>query len=181
MNRGYATWFRACVLCLAVAMMPAGCSSVIGLPMNGDVQTMQPSEQQMKRVFTNPRGPEVDAQPESIVKGFFDAMPAGVQSDGFSVARQFLASESAGTWNGNGLVRVFSGSMSIMRTANSLDSQASEDSELTIEVGVHLLGQVDGQGLYHPVQDTSMQTMSMVLTKSDGQWRITDPPNGVFI
>ena len=123
MNRDHAKWLKACVLCLVVAMVPTGCSSVIGLPMDGDVQTMRPSEQQVKRVFTDPRGPEVDAQPESIVKGFFDAMPAGVQSDGFSVARQFLTSESASTWNGNGLARVFSGSMSITRTANSLDSQ----------------------------------------------------------
>ena len=63
------------------------CSSPFGLPISGSVQTLAPVEQQTQRVYTNPQGPADDAQPETIVKGFYDAMPAGVQSDGYRVAR----------------------------------------------------------------------------------------------
>ena len=67
------------VVLLGCSMMHlAGCSSILGLPEDGPVQTMTPEEQSTRRVFTSPDGPADNAQPEAIVKGFFDVMPAGV-------------------------------------------------------------------------------------------------------
>ena len=77
------------------------CSSPFGLPISGSVQTLAPVEQQTQRVYTNPQGPADDAQPETIVKGFYDAMPAGVQSDGYRVAREFLTGSASAGWNGD--------------------------------------------------------------------------------
>ena len=68
------------VVLLGCSMMHlAGCSSILGLPEDGPVQTMTPEEQSTRRVFTSPDGPADDAQPEAIVKGFFDVMPAGIR------------------------------------------------------------------------------------------------------
>ncbi|HCA73785.1 MAG TPA: hypothetical protein DEP29_01720, partial [Bifidobacterium sp.] len=91
----------ALALVLAGCMLPmlAGCSNVLGLPESGAVQIMQPAEQSTRRIFTNPAGPTKDARPEAIVKGFFDAMPAGVQSDGFETARRFLTGSASNRWN----------------------------------------------------------------------------------
>lgn len=59
------------VVLLGCSMMHlAGCSSILGLPEDGPVQTMTPEEQSTRRVFTSPDGPADDAQPEAIVKGF---------------------------------------------------------------------------------------------------------------
>ena len=65
------------------------CSSPFGLPISGSVQTLAPVEQQTQRVYTNPQGPADDAQPETIVKGFYDAMPAGVQQASSTANRLF--------------------------------------------------------------------------------------------
>ena len=70
---------------IACCVTMTACSSPFGLPISGSVQTLAPVEQQTQRVYTNPQGPADDAQPETIVKGFYDAMPAGVQSDGYRV------------------------------------------------------------------------------------------------
>ena len=87
------------VVLLGCSMMHlAGCSSILGLPEDGPVQTMTPEEQSTRRVFTSPDGPADDAQPEAIVKGFFDVMPAGVQSDGFATGKQFLT-DGAARWS----------------------------------------------------------------------------------
>ncbi len=86
---------------IACCITMTACSSPFGLPISGSVQTLAPVEQQTQRVYTNPQGPADDAQPETIVKGFYDAMPAGVQSDGYRVAREFLTGSASAGWNGD--------------------------------------------------------------------------------
>ena len=50
------------VVLLGCSMMHlAGCSSILGLPEDGPVQTMTPEEQSTRRVFTSPDGPADDA------------------------------------------------------------------------------------------------------------------------
>ena len=96
------------VVLLGCSMMHlAGCSSILGLPEDGPVQTMTPEEQSTRRVFTSPDGPADDAQPEAIVKGFFDVMPAGVQSDGFATGKQFLTDGAASRWNADNRTTVY--------------------------------------------------------------------------
>ena len=94
---------------IACCITMTACSSPFGLPISGSVQTLAPVEQQTQRVYTNPQGPADDAQPETIVKGFYDAMPAGVQSDGYRVAREFLTGSASAGWNGDSSALVYSG------------------------------------------------------------------------
>ena len=93
---------------IACCITMTACSSPFDLPISGSVQTLAPVEQQTQRVYTNPQGPADDAQPETIVKGFYDAMPAGVQSDGYRVAREFLTGSASAGWNGDSAALVLS-------------------------------------------------------------------------
>ena len=70
----------AALVCAASVSAAGACSTPLGLPTRGDVTTLAPIERQDRRVYTVPDGPEADAQPESVVEGFFAAMPAGVSS-----------------------------------------------------------------------------------------------------
>ena len=105
-------WLRRAAAACAVAALtvPVGaCSSPFALPTSGDVQTLDPVEQQDKRVYTTPDGPQLDAQPEGIVSGFFNAMPAGVQNDGYRVAREFLSADGVASWNGDKAATIYVG------------------------------------------------------------------------
>ena len=109
------------------------CSSPFGLPISGSVQTLAPVEQQTQRVYTNPQGPADDAQPETIVKGFYDAMPAGVQSDGYRVAREFLTGSASAGWNGDSSALVYSGTPDFRRRANTMSTPQGAESSLIVE------------------------------------------------
>ena len=127
------------------------CSSPFGLPISGSVQTLAPVEQQTQRVYTNPQGPADDAQPETIVKGFYDAMPAGVQSDGYRVAREFLTGSASAGWNGD------------------------------YSAQLQVVGSLDSHGVYTPTDSSTISKVPYILIKRSGQWRISSLENGVVI
>ena len=130
----------------------SGCSNVLGLPKSGAVQVMKPTEQDTRRIFTNPSGPVKDAQPEAIVKGFFEALPAGVQSDGFKTARRFLTSAASNWWNSDAKTMVYSGAPQIARKASFADSSAVND-EITVSVRLQVQGMLDSHGVYLAVPE----------------------------
>lgn len=175
----YAVITRCAALCVALTVALAGCTSPLGLPMHGAVQTMSPIEQRTRRVFTDPQGPQTDAQPEGIVEGFFDAIPAGVQNDGFRVARQFLTTGAARLWKGGASATIFTGAANFTRKANTFDTPTQED--VIIEADLQVVGTLDGHGLYQPADSSSVQPLSFTLTKTAGQWRIAQLPDGVII
>ncbi|KFI97895.1 sugar ABC transporter substrate-binding protein [Bifidobacterium stellenboschense] len=119
----------AAVVAAALICATGACSSPIGLPTGGGVQTLSPVEQQTQRVYTSPEGPTDDAQPESIVEGFFNAMPAGVQSDGYRVARQFLTAQAVDAAGLKGKVKI----ITIDGTKNALQALVDGDLSYVIE------------------------------------------------
>lgn len=165
------------VCCIALS----ACSSPFGLPTSGSVQTLAPAEQQTRRVYTNPQGPTQDAQPESIVGGFYDAMPAGVQSDGYRVAREFLTTSASAGWNGDASAVIYSGTPEFRRRANTINAPQGAESSLIVEVELQVVGTLDPHGLYTPADDTQSRKISYTLIKQKGQWRISSLGNGVVI
>lgn len=175
--RSAASLAMALVCCLTVS----ACSSPLALPSSGNVQTLEPMEQQSRRVYTNPQGPVEDAQPESIVKGFYDAMPAGVQSDGYHVARQFLASSASAAWDGDGAALIYNGTPDFRRRANTLTSPQGTENSLIVEVELQVVGTLDQNGSYRPVHDSEPRKIPYTLVQHKGQWRISRLDNGVVI
>jgi hypothetical protein len=169
------------VAAMACCVSLAACSSPLGLPTGGSVQTLAPVEQQARRVYTNPQGPEQDAQPESIVQGLYDAMPAGVQSDGFRVAREFLTDTKSAGWNGDASAVVYSGTPDFRRRANTMNAPQGADSSLIVEVELQVVGTLDAHGLYTPSDGERTSKISYTLVKEKDQWRIAVLGDGVVI
>ncbi|KAB7789055.1 LpqB family beta-propeller domain-containing protein [Bifidobacterium cebidarum] len=175
---------QAVVASAAVALCAAAltaCSSPLALPTGGNVQTLAPVQQQTQRVYTNPQGPVDDAQPEGIVQGFYDAMPAGVQSDGYQVAREFLTSSASLGWNGDSAAVIYSGTPDFRRRANTMTAPQGAESTLIVEVEVQAVGMLDSRGVYTPVHEAQSRKLSYTLIKQKGQWRISSLENGVVI
>lgn len=177
-------WLRRAAAACAVAALtvPVGaCSSPFALPTSGDVQTLDPVEQQDKRVYTTPDGPQLDAQPEGIVSGFFNAMPAGVQNDGYRVAREFLSADGVASWNGDKAATIYVGTPEFTRALHTSDTAGSQGGGVTIEVTLRVAGRLDSHGLFTAEDDAQEVTLDYTLAKEDGQWRIVKLPQGVVI
>lgn len=166
---------------LACCLALSACSSPLGLPTKGAVQTFAPAQQQTRRVYTNPEGPSDDAQPETIVKGFYDAMPAGVQSDGYHVARQFLTPSASSDWDGDTAAVVYEGTPDFRRRANTMGAPQGAESSLIVEVELQVVGSLDEHGLYRPEDGTKTRKLAYTLIKTKGQWRISSLDGGVVI
>lgn len=166
---------------IACCITMTACSSPFGLPISGSVQTLAPVEQQTQRVYTNPQGPADDAQPETIVKGFYDAMPAGVQSDGYRVAREFLTGSASAGWNGDSAALVYSGTPDFRRRANTISAPQGAESSLIVEVELQVVGSLDSHGVYTPSNSTQTRRLPYTLMKKSGQWRISSLESGVVI
>lgn len=169
------------VVLLGCSMMHlAGCSSILGLPEDGPVQTMTPEEQSTRRVFTSPDGPADDAQPEAIIKGFFDVMPAGVQSDGFATGKQFLTDGAASRWNADNRTTVYADVPKFVRKASTVES-GQGGQKTVVSVSLQIQGELDAHGVYTAVASGGAKTYDFSLSKVRGQWRISKLPTGVMI
>lgn len=167
-------------MAVGVALPLAGCASPFALPTSGDVVGLPRDARSTQRVFTSPHGPEKGAQPDSIVRGFLAALPAGPQSDGFAVAREFLTSQAAQSWNPSQRVLVYNADPAVERKADIMvDSGSTEQTTVTVSLGV--IGQLDAKGVYSASLMSSAQQIDYRLVQIDGQWRIYDLPSGIAI
>ncbi|PLS27489.1 LpqB family beta-propeller domain-containing protein [Bifidobacterium parmae] len=173
----------AAVVSVVAAVSAAGaCSSPIGLPVGGGVQAFSSVEQQTQRVYTNPEGPAADDQPEGIVEGFFNAMPAGVQSDGYRVARQFLTSQASEQWKGDLSAIIYDGTPNFTRKATAQTGSPEASGGIVVEVELNVVGRLDSHGLYTPEPSNGSATvLTYAMAQSGGQWRISRLPDGVAV
>ncbi len=111
--------------------------------------------------------PEAGASPEEVVRGFVDAMASTTRNH--PVARQFLTAEAADSWSDTDGVTVISADYAPVATDSS-----------TVEVTAELVGTVDTQGVF-TVGTGQAYTRSLALTEEQGEWRITDPPDGLVL
>ena len=156
------------------------CSSPIGLPTSGAIRATAPVEKQTRRVYTSPEGPTQNDQPEGIVEGFFSAMPAGVQSDGYRVAREYLSDVAANTWNGDASAIIYDGTPTYTRKAIPRTSSA-ESAALAVEAEMNVIGRLDRNGLFTPAAEGDPMVLSFTMTKESGQWRISGLDDGVAV
>ncbi|MCH4158990.1 MAG: MtrAB system histidine kinase MtrB [Bifidobacterium minimum] len=176
-------WRRICrrlgtaVVCLLAVLGLAGCSA-LGLPVTGRMMSMPLQTQKTRRVFTDPRGPEDGAQPEDIVEGFVDAMPAGVQNDGYAVARQFLTSAAARSWKGDKKAVIYTGNATFVRYSDDAVSSANRQ---VVQMDIQVSGMLDSSGVYEPTDSGVSRSVSFTLRRTSKGWRISDAPSGVIV
>ncbi|MDH6423760.1 GerMN domain-containing protein [Aurantimicrobium minutum] len=115
-----------------------------------------------------PSGPSRNATIEQILRGFIEASSSPVSD--YAIARQFLTPDFATKWDATTTVSVDSGLRTITQTGENLG-------QLTFSLGAV----VDAQGNYSEVAPAQSVTGNYTFAQVDGQWRISEAPNGVVM
>jgi hypothetical protein len=154
------------VLGLAAVLLPVvGCSTV---PTSSPtVEITQAPTRPVEEVGIEPLAPEPGATPEEIVRGFIDAA-ASVRA-GHPVATEYLASGPAESWSDEGDITVLSPDYATVTTSAG-----------AVAVTANLVGTVDERGVFTVGGDRRF-TRTFALEQEHGEWRLSDPPNGLII
>jgi hypothetical protein len=152
-------------LLLALLLAVSACSTVPGS--SPTVQITQAPARPAETVGIEPLPPEPGATPEEIVRGFIDA--AASARPGHPIAREHLAPKAAGEWSDEAGITVLSPDYATVAT------QAD-----AVTLTAHPVGTVDPRGVF-TVGGTGVFTRQFTLEEVHGEWRISDPPDGLMI
>ncbi|MGY1641331.1 LpqB family beta-propeller domain-containing protein [Geodermatophilus sp. SYSU D00703] len=156
---------RAGVLVAVLLALLSACSTV---PTSSPtVQITQAPSRPDGDVGIEPLSPEPGATPEEIVRGFIEAAASAVR--GHPVAREHLVRESAGAWSDEAGITVLG------QDYTTVTSDAG-----TVVVTADQLGTIDERGVF-TVAPQEVYTREFTLQQVDGEWRITDPPDGLLM
>ena len=150
---------------LALLLVVSACSTVPGS--SPTVQITQAPSRPVEDVGIEPLPPEPGAPPEDIVRSFIDA--AASARAGHPVAREYLAPEAAESWSDEGAITVLSADYATVTTETG-----------AVAVTANPVGIVDERGVFS-VSGPGVFTREFSVEQVDGEWRITDPPNGLII
>lgn len=154
---------------VAAALVLSACA---GLPMSGPVNPgLSAGEDAGSPEFLfRPDEPQPGASPEQIVEGFIRAGSGPGPAANWDVARMFLAPSIRETWNPEASVTIDLPD----------DREPVSTSEGAVELSLAAVGTVDGAGAYQP--DAGVTQLSFRLAQQDdGEWRISEAPDGVVI
>ena len=148
-----------------VAGLVAGCTSV---PTSGPVRPVAQAQSDESGGVNIPSGPSAGASPTAVVADFLDAMEAFPVST--AVASRFLTDEAAQRWQPDRGTVVYD-----QRTTTDV---ARGVVALEVAAAVRL----SARGTYWPVDRRAPDDRTLFsLTRVDGEWRITNPPDTLFI
>lgn len=158
---------RAIVVAPVVVLLLAlsACSTVPSS--SPTVRITQAPVRPAEHIGIEPLPPDRGSTPEEIVRGFLDAAASSVP--GHPVARQYLSPAPAGTWSDEAGITVISPDYATVTTDSG-----------TVEVTASLIGTVDTRGVF-AVSGPGVFNRQFTLKQINGQWRITDPPDGLVI
>ncbi len=151
-------------LALFGAVILAGCVSI---PRSGPViRADQATTQASSQVEIAPQAPAPDASPRAVVEGFLQAM-AAYEPD-YATARLYLAASVRDSWQPTSGVTVYA------------DGHAPTETDGTVRLSAPVTGRVDARGAYTPASDR-IDTDFGLQRGEDGQWRISQPPEGLVV
>ncbi|WP_026550261.1 LpqB family beta-propeller domain-containing protein [Arthrobacter sp. Br18] len=155
---------------LAVLLTIAGCSSI---PTSGPVTTITAAAENdsVSAQAFSPEGPSEGAAPERILQDFITAGTGA--GDGYSVARQYLTSELAASWQPEGRIVVFRADPRIVQR------EGEEGGPYLIQL--ETTGTIDDQGVRTNTLLPSSESISAEMVQVNGQWRISGIPDGIMI
>jgi spore germination protein GerM len=157
----------AAAMATTFAVALSGCT---GIPREGGVQNGQAAEEGdgPAPVFL-PSRPQKDASQEQILRGFIEA--ASSPENKYQIAREFLTPEFSDAWKPDAGVTIDDGTT---RTPVVIDPN-------TMQLAVNPVAEVNGQGEYHEFGSSTSSPLSYSFQQVDGQWRISNAPNGIVI
>ncbi|MGY1781248.1 LpqB family beta-propeller domain-containing protein [Geodermatophilus sp. SYSU D01036] len=118
-------------------------------------------------VGIEPLGPRTGAPPEEIVRGFIDAAASTV--NGHPVAVEHLTPEAGATWSDETGITLVGPDYATVTTGSG-----------TVVMTGDLVGTVDPRGVFTAPDDTVF-TREFALAEVAGEWRITNPPDGLVM
>ncbi|MCV2488610.1 LpqB family beta-propeller domain-containing protein [Geodermatophilus sp. YIM 151500] len=155
---------RPALALLAVLLGTTGCSTV---PTDSPtVQITQAPSRPEAEVGIEPLSPEPGASPEDVVAGFVDAAASTVR--GHPIAREHLAPEAAATWSDDAGITVLGPDYATVTTALG-----------RVRMTATVVGTVDERGVFDVGVEPLTRDFSLV--EVEGEWRITDPPEGLLM
>ena len=151
---------------LALVLL-TGCGSI---PTSGPVISgLEIGAAEQTQVETSfPQAPRPGASQREIVAGFLAANASAIGD--YSIAREYLADFVAGEWTPSAGLRVFETALSLKQT----------DQTTITAVGIPKLT-LDEALRPSLATSSSSQSVSFFLTRDNGEWRITNPPNGLLL
>jgi len=152
-------------LLLALLLAVTGCSTVPGS--SATVQITDAPSRPSESVGIEPLPPEPGATPEEIVRGFIEASAS--TRPGHPVAKQHLTPQAATGWSDEGGITVLSPDFATVAISAG-----------SVALTANPVGTVDERGVF-TVGGTGIFTREFNLEKVKGEWRISDPPNGLII
>ena len=167
---------RAAAVAVVALLLPA-CA---GLPTSGDVAVGLELGESPDDVDVLPvaSGPIAGAGPEEIVEGIREA---GIATPGsWATAREFLAPSLQRSWRPSAGVSIDAGAEARTLTSNVADDQVEDADEAEVQVLLELLASVDDSGAYSGAPGDSSIPFALARDE-DGEWRITQAPDGVVI
>nr|WP_204263397.1 LpqB family beta-propeller domain-containing protein [Geodermatophilus normandii] len=118
-------------------------------------------------VGIEPLGPRAGATTEEIVRGFIDAAASSV--NGHPVAVEHLTPEAGATWSDEAGITLVGPDYATVATGSGAVVMTGDQ-----------VGTVDPRGVFTAATDTVF-THEFTLTEVDGEWRITNPPDGLVM
>jgi hypothetical protein len=116
-----------------------------------------------------PSRPQKDAPQESILRGFIEA--ASSPENKYAIAREFLTPGFREQWKPDAGVTVDGGGVIV---PTSIDAD-------TMQVSVDPVAEVNASGEYRELDSSKPTPLRYSFAKVDGQWRISDAPDGIVI
>lgn len=113
-------------------------------------------------------GPAEGADARAIVEGFVEA-GRSVAED-YAVAREFMNTQLRNSWRGDTQTLIYEA----FNVVNGADAN-----QYTVQL--EITGEVDAQGVRTNYPDHSTRAVDVVVAKSNGEWRITEAPDGIML
>ena len=163
---------RRGILSAIVVVAALVLSACAGLPVSGPVNPglAAGTDAGSPEFLFRPDEPQPGATPEQIVEGFIRAGSGPGPAANWEVARMFLAPSIRETWKPEASVTIDLPD----------DRQPVSPTEGAVELSLVTVATVDSTGAYQP--DAGVTQLSFRLAQQDdGEWRITEAPDGVVI
>lgn len=169
MTRNRTTPRMLLAVLLGIVLVLTGCSQI---PRNSPVQSIaldgSGTDADGNVQFDLP-GPTPDATPREIVEGFIEAGIAA--QDDYKTARQFLDPKQGGVWKGSVRTLVYDARPSVIPGTNPN----------TFTIQLEVVSEVDAAGIMTELPAHTTRAVDVALAKVDGQWRISQLPDGIML
>lgn len=164
-----------------LAVTALALSACAGIPSSGPVQKVRDDaglgESTVRYL---PAKPTEGASPEQVVRGFLDAMLAFPAST--RTAATYLTPGAATSWNPSRGTSIYSKPEVAGRVPSTTgldDPRAAAKGAVDVRLGFDEEARLDRQG--HYTRRARPGAVTYTLEQVDGEWRITNPPDGIMI